>query len=113
MVLLAMTPEVAEVVGLYIERGGPEDGQEPSLKQPVEGNPISHNQLIDIAKYLKNRAQSKPSNGGKALPTRLDELLKGCALYTPPKPTQTPKVCFPLQSACFAAHIFRPRSMKS
>jgi TMEM199 family protein len=92
MVLLCMTPAVAEVVELFLEHVPKENLQEPSLESPAEGKPISHGQLIDISHYLKANG-IKSTKNGKSLPTRLEELLKGCSIYKPPKPQSKPKVC--------------------
>ena len=92
MVLLSMTPAVAEVVQVYLEKVPQDHPQEPLLDSAAEGKPISHSQLIDISRYLKVNG-IKTTKDGKSLPTRLDELLKGCSIYTAPKPESKPKVC--------------------
>jgi hypothetical protein len=88
MVLLAMTPAVAEVVQLYLDHAKhhPLPG-EPSLEAPVQGNPISHGQLIDISKFLSTGASNLQLDrpDGSRLPAHLSDLLKGCSIYTPPK----------------------------
>jgi hypothetical protein len=92
MVLLSMTPAVAEVVQLYLEKVPQKHPPEPLLDSPAEGKPISHSQLIDISRYLKANG-IKTTKDGQNLPTRLEELLKGCSVYTPPKTESKPKVC--------------------
>jgi len=99
MVLLAMTPAVAEVVQLYLDHAP--DAQsltdDPSLNAAAEGNPISHSQLIEISRYLNADAGKlylAPTAGGRSRPSRLSDLLRGCSIYIqprPPKPTQTPE----------------------
>jgi hypothetical protein len=93
MVLLSMTPVVAEVVQYYLENVGDEADQDPSLHSPSEGNPISHGQLIDICTYLKRvKSQPRGHKDGRPLPTSLDELLKGCSIYPSPKAEASTKV---------------------
>jgi TMEM199 family protein len=93
MVLLCMTPAVAEVVELYLQSNLDKQDQDPSLKSPAEGNPISHGQLIDISRFLKrNRDRVHAAKDGTPFPTRLEELLRGCTVYIPPKIESKPKV---------------------
>jgi hypothetical protein len=94
MVLLTMTPAVAAAVKIYLERDNHEQlSDEPVLEGPKLGNPISHRQLIDVSKYLKeNPAKVKGVNiDGRDVPVYLNELMRGCFLYTPPpKPKPEP-----------------------
>ena len=66
---------------------------EPSLDQPVEGNPISHEQLIEILKKLK---QIKEEAKGHEAPDHdviyhMDDLLRGSRIYVEqPKPKVEP-----------------------
>jgi TMEM199 family protein len=50
-------------------------GQEPSLSGPTIGKPISHGQVIDISRQLKNSGYSS---------YHLDILLLGSRVYVPP-----------------------------
>jgi hypothetical protein len=50
---------------------------EPSLSEPALGKPISHGQIIDISKKLKELELS---------PYHLDILLRGSKIYVPPPP---------------------------
>ena len=93
MVLLYMTPAVAEVVELYLQNNSDKRDEDPTLTSPAEGNPISHEQLVDISHFLKaNRDRLRTAKDGSPLPTRLEQLLKGCALYKPPKVEKKEKV---------------------
>ena len=61
---------------------------EPPLKEPKVGNPISHNQLIDIVRELQKRS-SKHDDGHENVD--LDLVLKGAQVYkAPPKPKPSP-----------------------
>ncbi|OBT63339.1 hypothetical protein VE03_07240 [Pseudogymnoascus sp. 23342-1-I1] len=58
---------------------------EPSLRDPKLGNPISHLQIVALSRQLKSI---------NATPCHLDALLRGSRVYIPPpppKPTQTPE----------------------
>jgi hypothetical protein len=93
MVLLCMTPTVAEVVELYLQNNPDIPAQDPSFESPAEGNPISHGQLIEISLFIKaNQDRFHTDKDGNPLPTRLEELLKGCTVYKAPKAESKPKV---------------------
>ncbi|OTA98870.1 hypothetical protein M426DRAFT_68909 [Hypoxylon sp. CI-4A] len=88
MVLLTMTPSIVEVLNklgetndnnVQVDQDTPDStsSNEPSLKDPSVGNPISHGQIIDIWKCLKSEDGGK---NGKT--TRLEELLRGATIYT-------------------------------
>ncbi|KAI1475882.1 endoplasmic reticulum-based factor for assembly of V-ATPase-domain-containing protein [Daldinia eschscholtzii] len=53
------------------------ENDEPSLKDPSVGKPISHGQIVDIWKRLKH-------DKGSAI--RLEKLLRGATVYIPPAP---------------------------
>lgn len=86
MVLLTITPAVIEALG---ERNklGPVDRQvepledEPSLRDPKPGNPISHGQVVDLWKDMQRRNQVHYT---------LETLLAGARIYVPP-PTPKPE----------------------
>ncbi|KAF2012159.1 hypothetical protein BU24DRAFT_465724 [Aaosphaeria arxii CBS 175.79] len=61
---------------------------EPSLEDPKLGNPISHSQLIDLSKLLKQHSAvlDQESDEDGPLRYRLDSLLKGSKVYFPPPP---------------------------
>jgi hypothetical protein len=82
-----MTPAVVVAVKVYLQDNKNEQRPKgPSLDAPEPGNPISHSQLIDISKYLKanpERARAKDTDD-KDAPMYLNELMRGCMIYTPP-----------------------------
>lgn len=90
-----MTAAVVAVVGLYLENNPIKSNpEEPSLEAPKIGNPISHGQLVDIAKYLRlnpGRVEGRDVEG-RQLPTHLSELLRGCSIYTPPPKSKSEPV---------------------
>ena len=64
------------------QNGGEKDGRgptsnEPSLRNPKVGNPISHGQAIDLSKQLKVQ---------DITPNSLDTLLRGARVYIAPPP---------------------------
>ena len=87
MVLLTMTSAVVAAVNVYNEhaKGQSQDG-EPDLAHPAVGQPISHAQLIDISRYLKEHRNLVETTHISAY--RLSDLLKGCNIYIPPPPPQ-------------------------
>lgn len=96
MVLLTMTPamvhclQMADVsrsahVSLRTE-GALQEVNEPSLKDPAVGKPISHGQVLDLWKSLNDDHQTRPS---------LEQLLRGSQVYSPPPPPKPEPVRAP------------------
>jgi hypothetical protein len=99
MVLLTMTPAIVRAVSRAAVTTPDEFAMlqrpsEPVLADAKAGNPISHSQLIDLAKLLTSvsydttpaaEAQQN-SQGDGVIPTTLDTLLRGSNVYTPPPP---------------------------
>lgn len=52
---------------------------EPILEEPKIGNPISHGQVVDLSKQMKDQELE---------PCRLETLLKGSRIYIPPPPAK-------------------------
>ncbi|KAK3984241.1 endoplasmic reticulum-based factor for assembly of V-ATPase-domain-containing protein [Cladorrhinum sp. PSN332] len=83
MVLLTMTPSIVEGLELYNESESestqaPEARKdEPSLKKPAVGNPISHAQIVDLWTALRNGGHKQ---------YQLEGLLKGARVHVPPPP---------------------------
>ncbi|KAI1210109.1 endoplasmic reticulum-based factor for assembly of V-ATPase-domain-containing protein [Annulohypoxylon truncatum] len=89
MVLLTMTPSIVEALNRLGDTNiddipsGNENSpnskgySEPSLRDPELGRPISHGQIIDTWKCLKNKHDDA---------TKLEELLRGAMVYIPPPP---------------------------
>ncbi|OAG03435.1 uncharacterized protein CC84DRAFT_1095677 [Paraphaeosphaeria sporulosa] len=106
MVLLTMTAGAVRALARaeqvdpdeYAKLQQPDD---PPLVEAKPGNPISHGQLIDLSKLLKNHAArlSSDTETGDAkykepIPTTLDALLRNSTVYTappPPKKEPTPE----------------------
>jgi hypothetical protein len=98
MVLFCMTPLVVRAI--TEARHIAEDEltelclpDEPSLADPAVGNPISHGQLIGIAKLLRKHAgeSSRKDEAGELVSYTLDSLLRGCTFYiSPPPPKKEP-----------------------
>lgn len=81
MVLLTLTPAAKSAVELYNQLSDQKEHglpSEPSLSEPAVGAPVSHAQLIQVARSLR---QSRLPNKNDF---RLDALLKGANIYVPP-----------------------------
>ncbi|KAG9202269.1 hypothetical protein G6514_004477 [Epicoccum nigrum] len=110
MVLLTMTPGIVRAL-LRVEDALPEEcsrlqtPSEPALANPKPGNPISHSQLIDLSRLVKQLPEAssdKPtgddaadnSSENVATPKTLNALLLNTTIYVPPPPPkkqQTPE----------------------
>ncbi|KAG9569028.1 hypothetical protein KCU71_g2590, partial [Aureobasidium melanogenum] len=88
MVLLTLTPTAKSAVELYNQLSDQESddtSSDPSLSEPTIGAPVSHAQLIQVARFL--RETDIPNKND----FRLDALLKGANIYVPPpKPKPQP-----------------------
>ena len=97
MVYLTMTPTILQALDILNIHGQAQtvagNETEPSLDQPVEGNPISHGQLIEISKRLKlikEEAEGRGATDHDAF-CHMDDLLRGSTIYVePPKPKVEP-----------------------
>lgn len=110
MVLLTMTPLMVKTINERKVAGSSLDtrpGQakltdEPSLEEPAVGKPISHSQVIEMAKVISGHRHtsheldadtSQESHTGVV---RLEELLRGSKVYVPPpKPKAEPVTEYP------------------
>ncbi|KAI4758120.1 hypothetical protein E4T44_10900, partial [Aureobasidium sp. EXF-8845] len=88
MVLLTLTPAAKSAVELYNRLSDHKhhgSSSDPSLSEPTVGAPVTHAQLIQVARFL--RESQLPNNND----FRLDTLLKGANIYVPPpKPKPQP-----------------------
>lgn len=91
MVLLTMTPAIVRAVNqlqdpIEVLR----ETTEPGLKEPAVGKPISHGQVLGIAKALRaNRGRFQQDDAAPDLPYHLEDLLRGSKVYVEapvPKP---------------------------
>jgi len=74
------------------------DSDEPSLADPMIGNPISHSQILDIARALKAAPMThdvRDSEEAHQTPYNLDSLLRGSHIYIPPPPPKPETVSSP------------------
>ena len=100
MVLLSMTPGIVRALS-RVKEVFPEEYSklhkpyDPALAEPKSRNPISHSQLIDLAKLLKQLpVETDLADGAVPTPATLDALLRNASIYTPPPPPkkqQTPE----------------------
>ncbi|KAI4733133.1 hypothetical protein E4T50_16307 [Aureobasidium sp. EXF-12298] len=88
MVLLTLTPTAKSAVELYNQLSDQkyhDTSSDPSLSEPTIGAAVSHAQLIQVARFL--RETDIPNKND----FRLDALLKGANIYVPPpKPKPQP-----------------------
>lgn len=94
MVLLTITPSIVEAIQTRntnadapIDRPAVEG--EPTLKDPAVGKAISHAQIIDLWKDLREHNDFKYS---------LELLVRGSSVYIPPPPPKPEPVCPPSSS---------------
>lgn len=99
MVLLTMTPGMIEALQAYHSNPpslaeGPTLPCEPSLENAAAGDPISHCQLVEIAKHLRKQAALREELDlqPRGQPSyHLDDLLRGSRVFIPPaKPKAEP-----------------------
>lgn len=110
MVLLTMTPGIVRALS-RAEEALPEEysrlqqPSEPALAAPKPGNPVSHSQLIDLSRLVKQLPAEphdeprQPHSEDETLdrvetPTSLNALLRNTTIYVPPPPPkkqQTPE----------------------
>lgn len=123
MVLLTMTPGIVRALR-RAEEASPDDfaklqrPEEPPLAGAKPGSPVSHSQLIDLSKLLKQlspgvsssndsisqhqessgnsdrNAETSPNTANatiEPIPTTLSSLLHNTKIYTPPPPPQPAK----------------------
>ncbi|KAH0021302.1 hypothetical protein KCU78_g6184, partial [Aureobasidium melanogenum] len=88
MVLLSLSSTAKSAVELYNQLSDQkyhDTSSDPSLSEPTIGAPVSHAQLIQVARFL--RETDIPNKND----FRLDALLKGANIYVPPpKPKPQP-----------------------
>ncbi|KAL2151395.1 hypothetical protein VTH82DRAFT_6493 [Thermothelomyces myriococcoides] len=80
MVLLTMTPRIVAGLQTLSEATTAtlvQNDPEPSLGEPAVGNPISHAQIVNVWKALKESGHGEYT---------LETLLKGSKVYVPPPP---------------------------
>ncbi|KAI4729340.1 hypothetical protein E4T49_02918 [Aureobasidium sp. EXF-10728] len=90
MVLLTLTPAAKSAVDLYnklLNQEQHDSSSDPSLSEPTVGAPVSHAQLIKVARFL--RESHLPNKND----FRLDTLLKGANIYVPPPKPKPQPVC--------------------
>ena len=92
-----MTPAILQALDILSAHGQAQivtgNAKEPTLDQSVEGNPISHGQLIEISKRLKRIREEAEDHGAQddEVLCHLDDLLRGSRIYVEPsKPKVEP-----------------------
>ncbi|KAG9598940.1 hypothetical protein KCU77_g4019, partial [Aureobasidium melanogenum] len=90
MVLLTLTPAAKSAVELYSQLSDQKHDDtlsDPSLSEPTVGAPVSHAQLIQVARSLRESCLPNKND------FRLDALLKGANIYVPPPKPKPQPVC--------------------
>lgn len=80
MVLLTVTDSISEALTTAEAIGYPPktgENNEPSLNAPKTGDPISHGQIVELWKSIRDKGDGKYT---------LEVLLKGSRVYFPPPP---------------------------
>jgi hypothetical protein len=93
MVLLTQTPTIVRAIAEALDIATDQldklqlDGK-PDLNDAEVGKPITHSQLIDLSKILRNHSTkfAEKDNEDGSITYSLDSLLKGSQLYIPPPP---------------------------
>ena len=97
MVLLTMTPAMVSASEYLLScgffRANVEPGTEHSKAPPVVGNPISHEEVIQLAKNLTEAKEITRGHDNKnVLRHSLDHLLRGSRVYIEPSKPKTEPV---------------------
>lgn len=99
MVLLTINPAIEAAVEEYKKYHGIVSGDSglPNLTDVEVGQPISHQDLIDVSRHLTGRKNDSNGDDEEAqeLPWRLDTLLKGSNVYYPPPKARAEPVRLP------------------
>ena len=94
MVHLTITPTILRALGELQKCGQFLEAisDEPLLENPDEGKPISHGQIIEISKKLKQvKEEEQYGLIDDVVSYHLDDLLRGTRVYRdPPKPKVEP-----------------------
>ena len=108
MVFLTMTPSIVEGLGTLGESAPPASSEskpaetptEPSLESPALGKPISHSQILDLWRELREQKKTEYT---------LEKLLHGASVYIPPPPPKpepvSPQHLPPPSSLYHAANV--------
>ena len=104
MVLLTMTSNMVIAIQYLLEYGQAaemnNDG-DPAVHAPQLGNPVSHEQVLRLAKTLSGlKSKIEDDAQQKVPPHSLDELLRGSRVYIEPPKSKAEPVC--------ASRFFRP-----
>ncbi|CZR57722.1 uncharacterized protein PAC_07611 [Phialocephala subalpina] len=83
------------------EKGVEAKSDQPTLDSPKIGNPITHGQVVDLSKQMKERRME---------PCRLEVLLKGSRIYTPPPPKKAEPTS---EYKALMAHLRRQEEARS
>ena len=93
MVCLTHTPAIVKALERLQNQGQLSNiSDDPPLDAPAVGKSISHKQILEISKYLKQHyGETRISDEDNQLSYQLDDLLRGSQVYIePPKPRNEP-----------------------
>ena len=97
MVRLRITPNTLEAIQ-YVGQDGRGARREKapaaySSKAPAIGDPISHTELLELSKRLRDLIEKHDHDGSKPIPVfHLDDLLRGSRVYVEPPPLRAEPV---------------------
>lgn len=84
MVQLTITPAINQAIEIYRDRYDEDDF--PTSESSQMGEPISHGQIIELWKGLRDKGETKYP---------LEDLLRGSKVYVPPPPPKPEPVSLP------------------
>jgi hypothetical protein len=97
MVLLTMTPSIVEGLAKSKSSGENTDqDDEPTVDNPAVGQPISHGQVVDLWRKLREAGEKEYT---------LENLLRGASVYVAPRPPKPEPVS--MHSRLFVASYCR------
>lgn len=95
MVLLTLTPTAKTAIENYMKLVSKSDSshdQRSKLENAKKGDPVDHQDLVEVSKYLIEKAKTGTTDSGSLNKQwRLDAMLKGTTVYrAPPAPKAEP-----------------------
>lgn len=85
MVLLTISPNLLSAIEKYNDSHPWTEDADPAIKQAALGQPISHDQIIQISRALRN----EPGGSNH----HLSDLLRGVSIYVEPPKPKPQQVC--------------------
>lgn len=98
MVRLTITPRILEAINFIHDAGTSAQSNEPRAeaneKTASVGDPISHTQISELSKRLRDMVEKDAHGGLQRMSLfHLDDLLRGSRVYVEPPPPRAEPVC--------------------